>query len=315
MSQPTQADIIDPVLTQLAQVYMHDQTSYVAGKIAPAVPVTSQSGKYYIVDKAKSFADDAKRRAPATESAGTGFTLSNDSYHCDVWALHQDIDHQLQAQSASPFEWSEMAMKLVMDKMLRRRENLLVDTAFGTSIWDTDSTPSTLWDDPSSTLMANIDTAKETIMASAGMEPNTLVLDYRVFNSVRQHPEIRARLGTSSDRPLDADAADIARILGVQNVHVLKAVQNSAIEGATASMDFISGKNALLCYVAPGGSMLAPSALKTFAWSNLNPGSGELAMSSFYMPQLKATRIEGELAIDIKVTGSDLGYFFSGAVS
>lgn len=317
MSQPTQADIIDPVLTQLAQVYMQDQKNFVADKIAPSVKVNNQAGKFYKVAKDLVFADEAKRRAPATESAGSGYTLSNDSYHCDVWAIHQDVDHQLKAQAASPFEWSQMAMQQVAHKMLLRREALMIEAAFGTSIWDTDNTlsGSNQWDDSTSAVMSQIDTAKETIMASTGREPNTLVLDYRVYNALRQHPEIRARLGTTSDRPLDADAMDIARVLGVANVHVLKAVKNSSVEGATASMSFVGGKHALLCYIPETPSMLAPSALYTFEWANLNPGFGGIAMSSFEMPHLKATRIEGELAIDIKVTGSDLGYFFASAVS
>lgn len=318
MSQPNQSHIIDPVLTQVATVYSQDAANFIAARAAPIVNVNNQAGKFYTIPKGNFFADQAQRRPPGTESVGSGYTLSSDSYHCDVWALHKDVDHQIKAQSANPFDWASNASRFCMDQMLIRRERMFVESCFGTSIWGTDNTlsGSNQWSDPTSSVMSQIDTAKETVMLATAREPNTLILDFRVYNKLRQHPEIRARLGTSSDRPLDADFADISRILGVEKVLVLKSMYNSAVEGAAVSLASISGKHALLCHTTSSPSLDVPSAMYTFMWSNLNgAGMGGINISSFEMPELKSTRIEAEMALDIKVTASDLGYFFADAVA
>lgn len=316
MSQPNQSDLIDPVLTDLAIAYSQDQGNFISDKVAPMVNVNDQAGQYYTIPKGNFFADQAKRRGPGAESAGSGYDLGSGTYLCDVWALHKNVSNQMKAQASSPFDWNATAMRFVMDGLLIRREALFAEKAMGTSIWGTDATPGTTWDDASSTPMSDIETGKETVMLATGREPNTLVLDFRVFNRLRRHPEIRARLGTASDRPLDADQMDIARIFGVEKVHVMKSIKNSANEGATFSGASISGKHALLCYTAQSPSMDTPSALYTFNWANLNgAGLGGINIKSFDIPQNSVTRVEGEMALDIKVTASDLGYFFNGAVA
>ena len=85
----------------------------------------------------------------------------------------------------------------------------------------------------------------------------------------------------------------------------------------TASMAFVHGKHALLLHVAAAPALEVPSAGYGFAWKGLAPGLSQagILMRKIRMDHLTSDRIEGELAMDFKVTGSDLGYFFSGIVS
>jgi hypothetical protein len=52
------------------------------------------------------------------------------------------------------------------------------------------------------------------------------------------------------------------------------------------------------------------------SWTGVSGGLGQtIGASRFRMESVKADRIEGEMAFDMKVVASDLGYFFSAVVS
>ena len=78
----------------------------------------------------------------------------------------------------------------------------------------------------------------------------------------------------------------------------------------------MTGNSALLCYSAPNPGLLTPSAGYTFMWTGVSGGLGTtVGVSRFRMEELKADRVEGEIAFDNKVVGADLGYFWDGIVA
>src|SRR3990172_4635542 len=97
MPQPTVGDVhVDAALTDISTAYMQAEDRFIAGQVFPAVPVQRKSDKYHRFTKNDFFRDDAVGvRAPDGESAGSGFTLSQDSYSADVWATHIDINDQM----------------------------------------------------------------------------------------------------------------------------------------------------------------------------------------------------------------------------
>jgi hypothetical protein len=108
----------------------------------------------------------------------------------------------------------------------------------------------------------------------------------------------------------------LASLFEVDRVLVASAIKNTAVEGATASFSFVQGKNAWLGYVNPSPSLMQPSAGYTFMWRGVSDGLGApIGTTSFRIPELRVDRIESQMAWDNKVVASDLGYFFSAAVS
>ena len=91
---------------------------------------------------------------------------------------------------------------------------------------------------------------------------------------------------------------------------VMDAIQNSALEGATASNDFIAGDHALLCYSAPSPGLMTPSAGYTFNWTGYLGGAAGVQMKRFRMEHLESDRVEIQAAYDQEVISSSLGYFF-----
>lgn len=316
MPQPTQTDVhLDAILTNISVAYIQQQSSFVSHQVFPVVPVDKQSDKYYKYTKADWFRDEAEKRADATESVGSGYTLTTDSYFADVYAFHKDIGDQVRANTDNPLDADRDATQFVTQRMLLRQEIQWTADYFASGVWGTDLTPTSLWSDyAASDPMEDVETGKEKILSTTGFMPNTLVLGYQVARKLRNHPDIVDRVKYTSSATVTTDL--LARMFDVERVIVTKAIKNTAAEGATAAYSFVQGKHALLCYVNPTPGILQPSAGYQFLWRGVSEGLGtNVGISRFRMDNLRADRIEAQMAWDNKVVASDLGYFFASAVA
>jgi hypothetical protein len=315
MPQPTQSQVhVDAVLTNMSVAYQQEAENFIASRVFPTIPVAKQSDIYFTYTQGDFFRDQAKVRADGTESAGSGYGLSTASYSSQVWALHKDIGDQVRANSDSPLDPDMDATRFLTQQMLIRQERDWAGNYFTTGVWDTDSTPSTLWSASGSDPIADIEAGKNAILSNTGYLPNTLVLSYNTYSILKNHADFVDRYKYTSADSISAEL--LARIVEVDRIFVMKGVYNAAAEGATASYSQIGDKDALLCYVAPQPGLMTVSAGYNMTWSGVGGGLGtSSAVSRFRMDHLRADRIEIQSAWDFKVVASPLGYFFSNAVA
>lgn len=316
MPQPTSQQVhVDAILTNISVAYMQQQANFIASRVFPIVPVSKQSDKFFTYTKNDWFRDEAQRRADATESAGGGYGLNTDTYHADVFAFHKDIGDQTRANADAPIQVDREAAEFVTMRLLLKMETQFVSSFFTTGIWGTDETPTNLWSDyTSSDPLGDVEDGKREILSTTGFEPNTLVLGYDVFQALKNHPDLVDRIKYTSSQVITSDL--MASLFDIPRVMVAKAVKATNNEGAAQAYDFTHGKNALLTYSAPSAGLLQPSGGYVMSWTGVSGGLGQtIGTSRIRMEQFKADRIEGEMSFDMKVIGSDLGYFFDGCVA
>jgi hypothetical protein len=315
MPQPTQSQVhVDAILTNMSVAYMNEMDSFVASRVFPTISVNKQSDKYFTYSQADFYRDQAKVRADGTESAGSGYSLSTDTYSSSVWALHKDIGDQVRANSDTPLDPDMDATRFLTHQMMIRQERDWASNYFTTSVWGNDSTPSTLWDASGSDPIGDIQTGINTILSDTGYLANTLVLSYNAYKTLRNHPDFVDRYKYTSADSITPEL--IGKVLDLPRVMVMKGVYNSGAEGASASYGQIGDKDALLAYVAPSAGLMTASAGYNFVWNGVGGGLGtSVAVSKYRMDWLRADRLEIESAWDFKVVSSSLGYFFSNPVS
>lgn len=304
---------IDTLLSNLSVAYMQKQDVFIFPKVFSVVPVDNQSDLYPVYDKDDWNTDEAQVRKDSTESAGSGYTLSDEGFKCEVYGFHKDIGDQLSANASKNFNLQREAMEYVTRKILLKQEMKWVNTYLVSGAWaDTDvgGTDFDQFSEPTSAPIELFSGEISTMLESTGIEPNTLVLGYKIFNSLKNHPDFVDRVKYSSS---DAVSEQImARLIGIDRILVAKAVVASG-KGATKTSAFAFGKNALLCYSAPNPGLLTPSAGYTFSWNYA--GVGATAINKMYIPEKKTLRIEGETAFDNKIVAKDLGKLFTSVVA
>lgn len=321
MPQPTASDVhVNAPLTSISIAFMQDQSGFVARKVFPALPVQKQSDRYYVYDKKQWFRSDARLRAPGTESAGSGFTVDNTpTYFAGVRAVHKDVDDQIRANADAVINPDRDATEFVTRDLMLEQEQDWASTYFTTSIWTGsttggDITPATLWDAASSTPIEDLRAEMRAVHKKTGFMPNKMVMGPEVWDVIADHPDFLERI-KFVQRAIVAPEL-LSGVLGLDEILIANAIQDTAQEGAADALDYIFGKNVLLAYAAPRPSLMHPSAGYTFAWSGLfGSNAAGMRMSRFRMEHLKSDRVEGESAYDHKLVAPECGAFFSGVIS
>lgn len=317
---------IDRAMTNISVAYLQDADKFIADKVFPIIPVQRQSDLYYKYNKGDFMRDEARQRAAFTESAGGDYGVeASEPYYCRKHAFHKDVSTEERLNYDEPLNADQDATIFVTQKMLIRREMAWTSKYFKTGVWGTDLTGVTAsastnqfvqWDQEGSDPIGDITSAGIKMAAETSYRPNTLVLSPYVFNALKNHYDILDRIKYTERGIVTTEL--LASLFEVDRVLVAWSVVNSAERGATDDVDFIYGKNALLCYSNPNPGLRQPSAGYIFAWTGLE-GAGAFGNRIVRLPMdmlgLGTERIEGEMAFDTQIISADLGTFFSGAVA
>ena len=325
MPMLTPSDVhVDVPLTNLTIAYMQAAENFVADKVFPMVSVSKQSDKYYKYSREGLRDGDVTILAPRTEVNRVGMALSTDSYFADVRGLGMDFDEQTLANEDTALELRSQGANVLMEKIMIDREVRWASAFFSAGIWGTDITPGNLWSDyTNSTPIVDVTTGRRTMqLASGGYKPNTMVVGKEVRDVLINHPDILARLngGSTVANPALITDAKLAEIFEVENFYVMEAVRNTAAEGVTDAFGFIGGKNALLTYTPSTMGLRTPGAGAIFCWDSIPGVSGMgITVESFSDDALKRQQIAELIQVkssdDMKLIGSEMGYFFEACVA
>lgn len=326
---PTAGDVhVNTPLTNISIAYLQSAENFVATKVFPNIPVTKQSDRYYTYDRGEFNRDEMKERAPGTESAGGSYTVDNTpTYFCKVYAFHKDIPDQIRGNADTVLNLDNEATEYVTHKALIKREKLFVASYFVPTIWATDidgkaSSPSTgevlFWSLDTGDPIKDIRDGKRERLEDTGFEPNTLLMGKAVWDALVDHPDIidRIKYGQTPGAPAMANIEAFMKLFELERIFVMKAIENTAAEGATNVHAFIGGKHALLAYVAPSPGIMTPSAGYTFSWTGwMGAGAEGNRIKRFRREKLESDRVEIQMAFDQKLVAADCGYFFNGIVA
>lgn len=323
-------------LTNIAVAYMQDQSTFVADKVFPNVPVTKQSDAYFTYERGSWNRDDMANRAPGAESAGSSYDIGTDTYYARVKALHKDVPDQVLDNADTPLNFERDATNFVTQKAMINREVSFATKFFKKGVWTfnvdgvaagptaaasfnpTDDANNDVlkWSDAASNPIEDVRYGLTAVQQRTGFRPNKVLLSRPVYDKLVDHPDIIARLDRGqTSGPAQANRDSLAALFEVEEVVVMEAVVNTAAQGAASTSTFIAGNHAALLYVPKTPGLLVPSAGYTFSWTG-RQGNSEMGfrIKRFRLEEKEVTRVEAQQAYDQKLIGVELGYFFSSII-
>lgn len=337
MPLPTPSDVhVDAALTNISIAFMQRSEAFVARQVFPNLPVSKQSDVFYEYSRKDMNRDQAEKRAPGAETAGNGFRVDADStYYAHVWGFHKMVPDQVLANADEVIRRSnpeDVAARFVTNVLMIRQEAEFVSSYMTGGVWtagDFDgvatsagATEAIHWSDQTSgTPIEDIESARKTILEATGYKPNKLVLGYDVWSALKNHPDIIDRIkysgGVGPNQPAVITRAAMAQVFEVDQIVVSEAIKNTAAENAAEVSSFIVGKDALLVYAAPEPDLLEPTGGYTFSWTEYLGVQNEFGIAISRIPNQdkRAVKIEGEIAMDMKLVSSELGFFWDGIVA
>jgi hypothetical protein len=312
---PTASQVhIDAALTNVSVAYRNPH--HIADAVAPVVGVRKQSDKYFILDADRErFRSSDDTRAPGAEANEVEFDVSSDSYFADDHALEAVITDEERDNADPAIQPDIDKTEFLTDKILLNKEISLADeiatngslpgeTLSGTSQWDdyTNSDPVVVVEDK-----------KATIQQAVQQIPNTLVLPYEVYRKVRLHPNVVDKVVNVQIGVVGPDI--LADVFDVDRVLVPRGLKNTAAPGQSASLAYIWGKNAFLCFVPPRPGLKTVGFTYTFQWAAA-PGSLQGHLVEVWREERrKADMVRVQRYYDQKIIATGAVYVWKSAVS
>lgn len=306
MAKPTlQQEHIDVALTNVSIAYRPGK--FIADQVFPPVPVTKVSNKYFIYLKADWLRREAAPRAMGTRAARGDYGLTTGNYACVEYAMAKGVPDELVQNADDPLRPDVDATQWATNQVALEYEANVAGIAFGTG-WAASATPSVLWSNDTSDPLGDMETGMNTVVGTIGLDANKGVIGRGLWRYAKNHPDIvdRIKYGAGPTSPAAVTVAAVAGLVGLDQLLIGAAINDTAAEGATSSLAYLWGNHLLLAYVTNAPSLMNPSAGYVFNFKNRE-------VSRFREDQERQDVIEARQSWQAVLTATDAGYLIKAA--
>lgn len=245
MSRLSNLRVVDPVLTQLAIGYAN--ADLIAETLFPMVELEKEGGQIPVFGKEKFRVYNTIRALRAKSNRIQPENISGKDITLDEHDLEWPIDYREDQEAAYPLRaW---ATDVVTEGIQLRREKYCADLAqdptnYASGNKITLSGTSQFSDQANSDPEGVVDDAKAAIRGKIAKHPNTMVIGYEAWRTLKRHPALKALLSDNAKRLIRKE--DLQDIFEVENI-VIGMSLYAAENGDTVSD--IWGDNIILAYV------------------------------------------------------------------
>jgi hypothetical protein len=283
--------IVNPVLTNLAVGYTNE--TFVASALMPYVSVEKEAGLVPIFNKDHFKVYQTERALRAKSNRVNPGDVGTVPFALTEHDLEYPIDYREEQESAFPLE--RQATMSVTEGIRLRHEKMVADLVQNPNSYHASNkialSGTDSFTDPDSDPEGVVDDAKAAVRADIVKEPNTMVIGYSMWRSLKRHPKLKAIL--SDNRPRLVQLADLREIFEVPNIFIGRGVFSTDAGVVTD----IWGRNMVLAYVPT-----APDAPVVNGMAG-DPGS----MRSMYEPSFGYTlRKRGQPVVDTRTEDGKL---------
>lgn len=194
---PRQVRVVDPILSTHARGYR--QSQLIGTKLFPIAPVAAYGGKIITFGK-EAFRLYNTKRAPGSRTKRISFGYEGDPYAIVPSALEAPVPREwmTDATQVPGIDLGARAVNLVLRVMQLAHEHECANLALNAAKYDADHKVKLVggdrWTSPDSDPSKDIETAKEAVADSIGMEPNRLMLSRKALRGLKYHPKLIERV-------------------------------------------------------------------------------------------------------------------------
>ena len=253
MSRLSKLRVVDPVLTNLATGYSNAQL--VGDQLMPFVLVDKEGGKIPLFGKEHFKAYSTERALRAKSNRINPEDIGEVDVALDEHDLEYPIDYREDAESAFPLQ--ARATNTVVEGIRLRHELKVAEMTQNAANYGAGNkitlSGTSQFSHASSDPEGVISDAKAAVRAKVVKEPNTMVIGYQAWRSMKRNAQLKAILSDTRTRLVQL--ADLREIFEIENIVIGRSVwANDA--GTTVD---VWGDNIVLAYVpGAGGAERSP---------------------------------------------------------
>lgn len=338
MTAPLVSDIRqEQFLANVLDMALQPDTDFVHDKVAPTVNVTEKSGIYHSVPRGQMTRTEAQFRAYGVPAPLTEWNLARKRFTCETIELAAPVYDDIINQCPNDLDVLSMTTTGLARKIKLKKELMWVAKFLQPSVWTGFAPGGVVQDfdvsnkaysqgcfdlaDSNPELTLNF-ARRIGKLRSGGLKMGTLVVTEDVWNEgLKSHPVIKDDIKYTQNALVlqNSEAAKniVAQALGVDTIHVVEAIANTAHEGQAPNEQYMSQNCMLLLYTSPQPSLMTTSAMYTFNYTgDPNATGGESGqMRSWYEAPTRRRIYEAATSFDFNIVASDCGIFFKNCLS
>lgn len=236
MPFPTmQTGRVDKQLTNISLAITNGE--FIHSKILPVIPnLKNESGvigkfddaaHLRIYESIRSIGDEGQHRIEYKQT-------NNTKYEINFHDLEKYTDDRVRDQFEKPFDARRDALTILEASRDLEMENGIATVLADTSVLTNNSTPSVLWDDPTSDPLGDMEAVAEAIRLEIGRRPNKAWTNAAVISKLKTHPQFTDKF-TGGGKITVLNQAKVIEIikehLGLDEVHVGTAIKATSLDG------------------------------------------------------------------------------------
>lgn len=300
--------VVDPVLTNLIQGFSN--SAYVADEVFPVVDVDKEAGKIPELTTEHFKLWNTKRAIHGDSNvAQLKFMKDPVAYVLDEHDFGVPVDYREEQEAAETLSLQQHAAMVVSEVLTLRREKAVADLVQNASKYTVSNTssPTTKWNQASSTPVADIRAAAENIRQRIGRKPNRAVIPADVWAVLQDHPDFLDRVKHTQLGIVTEEL--VASILQVEKV----VIGGASYETDAGVMTKIWTDGLVLAHVTPGVRAQRNPLIPSFGYTLMKRG---FPQADKYMKEgnkvqvVRGTYIEGQL-----FHGNVAGYYLSNVLA
>lgn len=242
---------VDQILTSLVNEAVPSDNQLIADKVFETIQIPERSGTL-LLEESRNFMGagaglDIERAPGSSRATIGGFDRSSQTYKAKIFGASDSIAMEDIFDSQYPGSEEARIAKKVSRVVKLAREKRAADLLFGTANFN-DNTSQALFGEKFNAAgaqpLSHLHSLKDTVFANAhGINPDTLVFGRALFRELARNPEVRGYVGSSAQGIAsgnlilndEAVLSVLRDVLGIPNIYVGQARQDTAVPGATSS--------------------------------------------------------------------------------
>lgn len=326
MPGPLATDIrVDEVLTDFAMSYGQDlRKDFIADSASTVYRSPYKSDIYPVWSKADVFRSVMEEVADGDPAPEAGITVDlTNTFTCKAYKLKTLITRQQEAQSKNGLKLRKKKTRWLMQQAKLKRDSIWASEVFATGKWTRErdgvaaaptGTEFLQFNDADSDPLGVFDTEQAYVQLQTGKLFNRAVMSLPAAQALQRHPDITDLYKHTQPGPVPMEL--VAKALGVDEIRVANAVENTANQGATISMARVFGKHILLVHIAEELDEQDATAITLFAWNEIDQVTADgAAIYSWWDEDREGDWLRVKQAFNVKQTAADLGCFLKDAVA
>ena len=320
---------VDQILTNLVVEAVPSDDQLIADKVFEPIVVPERSGTI-LLEETRNFMGagaglDLERAPGSSRATIGGFDRTSQTFKAKIYAASDSIAMEDIFDSQYPGSEEQRLARKVARVMKLAKEKRAADLLFDATSFNT-SAASATFDATGAEPLSELHQLKDTVFEAAhGINPDTLIFGRKTFRALARNPEVRGYVGTlangvASGNLILSDEAVIEvlrSVLGIPNIYVGAARQDTAVPGATSSEGYIWGGDKLFMGILRGADAIVQKSgnVKGMPVAALNFQFGSMVAGQYDSLDKTRRYVYAEEVSQFKAIDSTLGHVLTGTHS